>query len=220
MTPTIVVGHYGSGKTEFAANYARWLLERGRNPIIADMDIVNPYFRLREKNEYYTKLGIKVVSSYYPGEHHLDAPALTAELRYCFETAEDSVIDVGGDANGAVVLARYAHHLDNRPYNMWLAVNANRPMTATPMDVMEYIDQIEYASKLKINGLLNTTHMLDETTGEDLERGDALVRQVAAERGLPVEYTVYLQQLESRFENLDLAGERFPIQLEIRPAWL
>lgn len=220
MAPTILVGHYGSGKTEFAANYALHLLRQGKSPIIADMDIVNPYFRLREKNESYSGLGVKVVSSYYPSEHHLDAPALTAELRYCFETADDSVIDVGGDANGARVLARYAHHLKTRTYNMWLVVNANRPQTATPNEVEGYMQAIEQASGLRVSGLVNTTHMMGETSREDLIKGDRLVRAVARKRGIPVRYTAYLAKLQSQLEGMDLAGERLPMQLEVRPSWL
>lgn len=220
MAPTIIVGHFGSGKTEFAANYALSLLKQGHTPVIADMDIVNPYFRLREKNEHYSQLGIRVISSYYPGQHHIDSPALTAELRYCFESAGHRVIDVGGDPNGAVVLARYAGLLQNKPYHMWLVVNANRPFTATARQVSQYISSIEAASRLKINGLVNTTHMLNETTPADIEKGDALVRQVAGLHGLPVVYTAFLQHLQPQLQGLALAGQPFPMQLEVRPEWL
>lgn len=220
MAPTIVVGHYGSGKTEFAANYVRRLLQTGHMPIIADMDIVNPYFRLREKEDYYSQLGVKVVSSNYPGQHHLDAPALSSQLRYCFETAEDSVIDVGGDANGARVLAGYAHFLKERDYSMWMTVNANRPMTSNPQKVMEYINDIQQVSGLAVTGLLNTTHMMGETTPQDLKTGDMLVREVSANTGIPVKYTVYLDKMEPQPQQAEYEGELFPIQLQVRPAWL
>ena len=220
MAPTILVGHYGSGKTEFAANYAVYLQQMGITPIIADLDIVNPYFRLREKNKHYSKMGIKVISSYYPGEHHLDAPALTADLRYCFETSENSVIDVGGDENGARVLACYAQYLKKRPYNMWMVVNANRPKTTNIEDVIAHIKTIESASCLRINGLVNTTHMMGETTREDLIKGDKLVHAVAQAEGIPVLFTAYLKELATELDGVEFTGERFPMRLKVRPSWL
>ena len=220
MPPTIIVGHYGSGKTEFAANYAQGLLDAGGCPKIADLDIVNPYFRLREKKEYYAAKGADVVSSTFEAEPHIDTPGLAAGLRACFETEGDSVIDVGGDAVGATVLARYAHHLKNRPYEMWMAVNANRPLSDTPKKVLAYMAEIEGAGRLHITGLLNTTHMLRETAAADVQKGDTLVREVAEQSGLPVVYTVFLRELAPVLETLDLAGERFPIVLHMRPKWL
>ena len=119
--PTIIVGHYGSGKTEFAANLALALSRAGRPVLAADLDIVNPYFRLRELREDFAPENIRVISSYYEDEMCLDSPALAASLRSCFEpegTGEARIADVGGDPAGATVLGRYAALLRGQEYGM------------------------------------------------------------------------------------------------------
>jgi hypothetical protein len=218
---SIIVGHYGSGKTEFAANYALQLRKQGGHPTVADLDIVNPYFRLRELREYYQKSGIRLISSNYEEDFNLDMPALAASLRTCFESDDQlSIIDVGGDPAGANVLATYSKLLANRRYNMWITVNANRPKTTGVEGVIEIIAGIQHASTLKINGIINTTHMMEETTKEDIKKGDDLVKDVSEITGIPVVYTVIEESLLSDIEDLPLAGERFPIKLIVRPKWL
>lgn len=220
ISPTIVVGHYGSGKTEFVANYAQFLRSQGKDPLVADLDIVNPYFRIREQRRNFSAQGIRVVSSNYEEDYCLDTPALAASLRACFEPWEDGLVDVGGDPAGAVVLAQYAAILRNRPYSMWMVVNANRPQTARAESVQVYMDAIQQVSRLKINGLINNTHLLRETTEEDILRGDALVRQVQAQTGIPVICTVIEERLKPQTQNLELSGEPFYISLAMRPDWL
>ena len=219
--PTIIVGHYGSGKTEFAANYAILLHENGRMPVVADMDIVNPYFRARELKEFFGSKGIKVISSNYEDDHHLDMPALAASLRTCFEPgARTSIIDVGGDPAGANVLARYSGLLSDGEYNMWIVVNANRPQTSTAEEAAGFLRQIELASKLKISGIINNTHMLRETVREDIVKGDLLARQLSESTGIEVVYTVMEERLIPETRDLELAGEPFPVKLIMRPEWL
>ena len=196
--PTIIVGHYGSGKTEFAANLALALSRAGRSVLAADLDIVNPYFRLRELREDFAPENIRVISSYYEDEMCLDSPALAASLRSCFEpegTGEARIVDVGGDPAGATVLGRYAALLRGQEYGMWLVVNANRPQTREAGQVAAYIDAIQRASRLKVTGLVNNTHFLRETGAEDVLRGDALVREVGKLTGLPVICTAVEERL-------------------------
>lgn len=220
MGATIVVGHYGSGKTEFAINYARVLQAKGAKPLLADLDIVNPYFRLREKKAAFEKQGIEVVASYCDFEPHLDMPALNAAIRRCFEGKEEAIVDVGGDANGARVLAQYAHLAKENGYNMWMMVNANRPQTTTVDEVRQYIKEIETTSRLPITGLVNTTHMLRDTKMEDVMRGDALVRAVAVETGLPVRYTAVLKKIQHQMDESCLAAKPLYLSLEMREEWL
>jgi Mrp family chromosome partitioning ATPase len=219
--PTIIVGHYGSGKTEFAANYALSLQTRGLRPVVADMDIVNPYFRARELKLFFKEKGISVLSSNLEDDYHLDMPALAASLQSCFEQKDRaSIIDVGGDPAGATVLARYAGLLSDGEYNMWIVVNANRPQTAEAEMAADYLRAIEAASRLKINGIISNTHMLRETTAEDIFRGDELVRRLSVQTGVEVIYTVVPEALMPEIADWKLAGERFPIKLIMRPDWL
>lgn len=129
-------------------------------------------------------------------------------------------MDVGGDPAGAVVLAQYAGLLRDRPYSMWMVVNANRPQTTRAESVLEYMEAIQKVSRLKINGLINNTHLLRETAEEDILRGDALVRQVQERTGIPVICTVIEERLKPQIRNLELSGEPFYIHLAMRPEWL
>jgi MinD-like ATPase involved in chromosome partitioning or flagellar assembly len=221
--PTIVVGHCGSGKTEFVANYAICLKEAGLDPVVADMDIVNPYFRVRELKELFESKGIRIVSGNYEGrdDFHMDMPALAAALRTCFEQKRRAcVVDVGGDPAGAAVLAGYARFLSDDAYSMWMVVNANRPRTGTVEKAAEYIAAIERAGKLKINGIVNTTHMLRETAKEDILKGDALVKELSAVTGTEVVYTAVAERLIPEMKGEDLSGKILPIRLIMRPDWL
>ena len=217
---TIVVGHYGSGKTEFVVNYVSWLQELGENPVLADVDIVNPYFRARELRDIFKKKGIRIISSYFEDDFHADAPALAASIKSCFDDCNQrSVVDVGGDPAGAVVLARYSKMLETRDYDMWFVVNANRPQTATAAQAIVYLREIEAMSKLKVTGIINTTHMLRETTIDDVLKGDALVRELAEVSKVPVVFTVIEKSLSNKIEGIELAGQPFLIELELRPDW-
>ena len=219
--PTIIVGHAGSGKTEFTVNYAMRLRSEGKNPVVADMDIINPYYRARELKDVFEEEGIKVISSNLANDYHVDTPALAASLRSCFEQKDQtSIIDVGGDSAGSNVLARYSRLLKDGEYNMWLAINANRPKTSTAAEAKEYMDAIESASRLKINGIINTTHLLRETTKEDIKKGNQLARELSTLTGIDVIYTVVNEDIIDQMKDEDIEGALFPIKLYLRPQWL
>ena len=103
---------------------------------------------------------------------------------------------------------------------MWMVVNANRPQTTTAGDVIGFLKSIERVSYLRFTGLINTTHMLGKTTVADIARGDALVREVSGETGLPVVYTAYLNCLSPEIAAERFAGEPFPMEMIMRPSWL
>lgn len=185
------------------------------------MDIVNPYFRARELKELFKSKGIRVISSNYEDDYHFDTPALAASLQTCFESKDQtSLVDVGGDSAGANVLARYSKLLSDGKYNMWMVVNANRPQTSTAEEASRYLEAINETSRLKINGIINSTHMLRETTKGDIAKGDALARRLSELTGIKVVYTVIEEHLMPEMKDLKLAGEPFPISLIMRPDWL
>lgn len=124
-------------------------------------------------------------------ELHLDMPALAAALQSCFTRREQrNIVDVGGDPVGAVALARYARFLEEGSYHMWMVVNANRPQTQTASDAVIYLKEIEKKSRLKMTGLVSNTHMLGETSMEDILKGNRLVHCISEMTGLPVVHTV------------------------------
>lgn len=219
--PIIVVGHYGSGKTEFVLNLARKYHQQGEKVVVGDMDIVNPYFRARELRTKFESEGIVIISSNLEQEYHADTPAMAASLKTCFEPNDSiNILDVGGDPSGANVLARYAGFLKFRSYHMWMVVNANRPKTSTVAGTMEYLDMIQRKSKLTINGFINNTHMLRDTTLEDVLRGEVLVEQLTKETRLPTVYTAYPKILNDYVDKIHVSGEAFPMNLLLMPEWL
>lgn len=216
----IVIGHYGSGKTEFAVNYAVKMKEMYENVSIADLDIVNPYFRSREKRDFFEKLGIKVFDSSIKNTA-VDIPALPAQLMgVILNTNEHSVLDVGGDPVGARVLARYAEQIKSVEYDMFYVINGHRPETSTVEGVLKYLTLIEATSKLKVTGLINNTHMLKATTVEDVEFGHELTKKVSWETDIPIRYETVIKETADKIKNEDIIEKLFPINLYMREEWM
>lgn len=215
----IITGHYGSGKTEFALNYAFKKAEKNDNIVIGDLDIVNPYFRSREKKVELEEMGIKMVSS-SSGYSSADLPALSPEIYGILQNEElEVILDVGGDPSGARVLGRYHEYFQEGNYDMWMVVNANRPNTQNARDVLEYIKGIQDNSRISITGLINNTHMIRETSKDDIIRGNKLVEEVSNDTGLPIVFTSVLEEVVKDLPK-EIKGEIFPIKLKMRPEWL
>lgn len=216
----LIVGHYGSGKTEFAVNYTMKLAELGRKTAIADMDIVNPYFRSREKAQMMEDVGIRVISGARGHAANLALPMMTAEVQAPLQDhSYDLVVDIGGDAAGATAAAQYKRYFKNGDYDMFCVINRYRTETSTLEGCMYQIKTIEATLGAKVTGLINTTHMLRETTVEDVLFGQELVEEVSKELDIPVRYISTLEKVAEKLpENLE--GEIFPIQMYMRPDWL
>jgi energy-coupling factor transporter ATP-binding protein EcfA2 len=216
----IVIGHYGSGKTEFAVNYAVKMKEIYENVSIADLDIVNPYFRSREKREFFEEIGIKLFDSSIRNTA-VDLPALPAELMGVITNPNiKSIIDVGGDPVGARVLARFAEQIKNVDYDMFYVINGNRPDTSTVDGVINYLKMIEATSRLKITGLVNNTHMLKATTVEDVEFGHELTKKVSWETDIPIRYEAVIKETADKIKNHEIIEKLFPINLYMREEWM
>lgn len=216
----IIIGHYGSGKTEFAVNYAVKMKERFDHVNIADLDIVNPYFRSREKRDFFEKIGIKLYDSSIRNTA-VDLPALPAELMgVILNQDEKSILDVGGDPVGARVLARYADQIKNTPYDMFFVINGNRPETSTLEGVLKYLKMIEATSRLKVTGLVNNTHMLKDTRPEDVEFGHELTKKVSWETDIPIRYEAVIKETADKIKNPEILEKLFPINLYMREEWM
>jgi hypothetical protein len=215
----IITGHYGSGKTEFSVNYAIKLAESGRKTAIADLDIVNPYFRSREKKAQMERLGIRVVAP--EGQFiNADVPALSPVIYTLLQDESyEAVLDVGGDTVGARVLGRYFEYLKHGGYDMFIVVNANRPNTGSPGAVARYIEGIERSARVPATGLVNNTHMLRDTTVEDVLRGQKVVEEVSRMKDLPVKYISAVERVAKELPE-GLTGRIFPVKMYMRPEWL
>lgn len=216
----IIIGHYGSGKSEFSVNYAVKMKEKFENVSIADLDIVNPYFRSREKRDFFEKIGVKVFDSSIRNTA-VDIPALPAQMMgVILNPNEKSILDVGGDPVGARVLARYAEQIKNTEYDMFFVINGNRPETSTVEGAIKYLKMIEATSKLKVTGLINNTHMLKDTRAEDVEFGHELTKKVSWETDIPIRYEAVIKETADKIKNEEILEKLFPINLYMREEWM
>lgn len=189
---TIFTGHYGSGKTEVALNYA---ISKGAGTSIVDLDIVNPYFRSKDAEAVLADHGIRLVASTFANTN-LDLPALPGEIFSVFSSPGDVIFDVGGDDDGAVVLGRYKQYFDKQPYRQYLVVNTFRPLTQTEAEIEEMIAAIEATSRLSVTGLINNSNLMEFTTQDHIRQGEALVRRVAEKTGIPFVFTAAKKELQ------------------------
>ncbi|NLY76656.1 MAG: ATP-binding protein [Tissierellia bacterium] len=216
----IVVGHYGSGKTEFSVNYAVKLAEQGRKVALADLDVVNAYFRSREKAEELSSMGIRVIGSHESSGSAIDVPAIAADVYSPLQDESyDVVLDVGGDPAGARTLGRYHNYFIEGKYDMFFVLNANRPETQSVDKAIEYLRKIEDMARAKATGIVNTTHLLKSTTVEDVLRGQQLAEQVSEKIGIPIRYVVALEHVANKLPS-NINGEIFPIKLFMREDWM
>ncbi len=215
----IITGHYGSGKTEYAVNLAISMANSGLNTALADMDIVNPYFRSCEQTETLKRHGVRVIATSLGGLS--DLPAIPPEVLSIFENdGIYSVLDIGGDPVGARVLARFAPQLEKADFDMLFVLNANRPETNTVARAVEYLRGIEQSSGQSITHIVNNTHLCRETRLEDILRGVKLVEAVSAATGLPVAQHVVEKKFVSEVRNqLGADANILPIEILMKKPW-
>jgi len=176
---TVISGAFGTGKTEIAINLALALRAGGSEPVtLVDLDIVNLYFRSRQKAYDLEARGIRVVSS-VPGMENADLPALSPEIQASFDRGDGPVVfDVGGSELGATVLSYLHRGFAREDCNHWVVVNPYRPFNETPEAIVEMTERIAARARLPVTGLIANPHMLDETTVELILAGLARVQRV------------------------------------------
>ena len=216
----LFIGHYGSGKSEVSINYVTRLREVVDGEVaLADLDVVNVYFRTREKKDLMKQLGITPIDSSIQTTT-LDVPAVSAEvMRPLHDDKVNYVLDVGGDNVGGRVVGRFAEHFKSDNYDMFFVINANREKTQTANEVLGYIDAIEASSKLKVTGLVNNTHLLRETTVEDVLKGQEVAREVSKIKNIPIKYVCCIENLVDKLPK-DLEGDILPIKMYLREEWM
>ncbi len=210
---TLFAGHYGSGKTNIAVNYAIHLKRQGLPVVIADLDIVNPYFRTKDSEEDLTENEIPLLCSEFAGSN-LDIPALPPSMYRAVQDKETyAVMDIGGDDVGAVALGRFAPYIkDEDNYEMLFVVNFFRPLTPTAQDAYEIMLEIEAASSLKFTGIVNNTNLGESTAVQDITASKEKVEELCKISSLPLVMTTVKQELycelDGKTENL------FPLKLQ------
>ena len=217
----IITGHYGSGKTEFAVNYVKKLRESVDGRVaIADLDIVNVYFRSREKKEELEEKGIQVIASNLDTAV-ADVPAVSGAMTMPVINKEyQYVVDLGGNDVGTLVLGRIKPLLDHAEADFFMVVNAYRPNTSTPEGITEQMENLEYAAGLKVTGFINNTNLVRETTAECLLHGDEVLKEVTKRTGVPVKYVSYVKDVMTEEIPEGLSGELFPMEFNMRKTWM
>ena len=213
---TALVGHSGTGKTEVAVNMVFALAAAGVKTALADLDVVNPYFRSRERREAFQKKGIRFVSS---SQTLVDAdvPALPGELNALLEDPSlRSVLDIGGDS-GARVLSRYRHRIAAQDGQMLFVLNARRPQVSTPEAAAWNIRRSEDIMGLPVDGIINNTHLCGETRPEDILAGAELAETVSYMTGIPVVCHTAARSLAGALPAL--AEPVFPIDIYMKKPW-
>ena len=187
---TLFAGHYGSGKTNVAVNFALHLAAQGKAVTLADMDIVNPYYRSKDSAAELEAAGVKVIASAYANTN-VDVPALPQEMYSVTEdTSRYAVLDVGGDDRGALALGRYAPAiLKENDYHMIYVFNAARPLSRTADMALEIMREIETAGGIPFTAIINNTNLGRETTWETVAASRAEAEKLSQISGLPLLFT-------------------------------
>ena len=213
----IIVGHYGCGKTEFAVNLALALSESGKKTALADLDVVSPYFRSRDQAALLLHSGIKLIASSQRCSD-ADVPAMPVELNSLIQDKTfTGILDIGGDAVGARVLARLKPQLSVQSCNVLFVLNANRPLVSTPEKAIQYLRHIECTIGMPITGIVNNTHLCRYTAVADIKKGADLAIQVSLITGIKFVCHVVESSMLSQCE--ELPSPIFPIVLHMKKPW-
>ncbi len=212
---TIFAGHYGSGKTNIAVNYALSQAKEGKKVTIADLDIVNPYYRTKDSSEILAENGIELISSPYANTN-VDVPALPAEA---YKVTDDrsifAIIDVGGDDRGALAMGRYAPAiLEENDFEMLAVINCYRPLTKDALSTLEVMREIEIACKMPFTGIVNNSNLGALTTKEDVLSSLIYADEVSRLSGLPIVMTTVLTDLCGEVK--DEIPNAFPIEIYVK----
>lgn len=213
---TLLCGHYGSGKTNVAVNLAFYLKEQYNNVVVADLDIVNPYFRTKDSIDDFKARGIELICSQYANTN-VDIPALPANMyRLTADKDITAVIDVGGDDRGAYALGRLVPEIKaENNFDMLMVINGYRPLTPDAESTVEVMREIETACGLKFTGLVNNSNIGEETTAEDIIKSIGYANEVSQASGLPIVMTSVKHELYDELKNK--IDNLLPMTLQAKP---
>ncbi len=207
----IICGHYGAGKTNLSVNLALYLAARGEAVTVADLDLVNPYFRTADFRQLLAGAGVRLVAPVYANTN-LDIPVVPPQLAGAIGGEGRLIIDVGGDDDGAVALGGYSAQLERQGYAMYYVINALREPDPDPLEEAALLRAVEKSARLKVTGLVNNTNLGRETTAEIIRNSRGYVDAVARAADLPVLFTAAS------------AGDgpedgMFPVTVYVKPPW-
>lgn len=218
---TIIVGNFGSGKSEVSVNLAMAMKAAHTNEkvTIVDLDVVNPYFRCREAADIMEAQGVSVV--YPKGEFKwADLPIILPEIKGLMERDDVRLLlDVGGDDIGAKALASLADRFKIGSYDMLFVLNPRRPFTQDAKGAMKIMGEISEVSKLAISGLIVNTHLVDETTPDVIMEGMEVSKDVAKKSGIPIKFVTVMKDILAKMEPKSLGLPILQLERRLLPPW-
>ncbi len=222
----VLIGNYGSGKSELALNLAFQAAERGERTELLDLDMVNTYFRLTERGKMVEMKEIRLVSPNYACQG-IETLSLPAEVASAFAMDWDTVIfDAGGDAVGSTALGRYHEDfmaLEDGALEVLNVVNIRRPLAGSVERIMKLQEEMSLHSRLPITGMINNTNLAELTGPAELRDGYEMIREVSERTGIPVLYTSgkksLLEQFLAEGHDPQYIGTPLPIDIYMRRDW-
>lgn len=210
---TLLCGHYGSGKTNVAVNMAYDLKKKHEKVVIADLDIVNPYFRTKDSAGEFEDLGIRLICSEYAGSN-VDIPAMPQQMYSLTDNKDQmAIIDVGGDDRGALALGRIAPSIiEENDYEMIFVINCYRPLTRDAQSTIEVMKEIEDAAKIKFTSIINNSNLGEETTVNDVLNSLDYANEVSRLTGMPIKCTAVDNRIYDSI--IDSVPNAFPLKLQ------
>jgi MinD-like ATPase involved in chromosome partitioning or flagellar assembly len=215
----VVVGNYGSGKTEVSINLAVHRKRAGVDVRIADLDLVNPYFRTREAKGPLSEMGIEVVlppDQYLQADLPILSPLVAGMIR---QSTELTLLDVGGDDAGATVLATLEDAFKNRPRRVLQVINPLRPFTETAEGCLKVRREIEQAAKLTVDGIIGNANLIDETSADDIYNGYEFVSRLSEQSGLALEFITIARKLLPSVDIRRFSCPILQIERQLVPPW-
>lgn len=215
----IICGNYGSGKSETAVNLAAKKKADGLDVKIADLDLVNPYFRSREARVYLENMGVEVI---LPDEKymHADLPILTPAIAGIIQQpSELTILDAGGDDAGVTVLAALENHLSKKKVHMLQIINPFRPFTENVTGCIKIKEEIEASSKIKITGIVSNANLIDETIPEHIYKGYDLLKDVSKATGLEIKFITAISHLIPKLKMDSFSCPVLEINRNLNPPW-
>jgi hypothetical protein len=215
----MLIGAYGSGKTEIAVNLAILWAEAGIRVQLADLDLVNPYFRCREAQQLMERHGIRVVVP--PGaQAWADLPIVLPEIRGMLHPPDGAltIFDVGGDDVGARVLSSLRTSMTD--YELWQVINSKRPFTNTIDGCLAMQRAVEESSRLKVTGLVANSHLIEQTTPQVVIEGWQLARGVSERSGVPLRCVALMQELATAPELRCIEAPLLRMRRHMLPPWI